>query len=368
MTSHVVVLGAGYSGLVAAKLIARSGARVTLINDRDRFVERVRLHQLAAGQPLADLPLTELLDGSGVQLHVNRVVRIDAEARRVHCVDGSTRDYDTLVYALGSSADLDSVPGVREHAYTVAGQEDADKLRARIAEGGSVTVVGGGLTGLEAVTEFAETHPRLTVRLVTAEPLGAALSAKGAAHVRRVLDRLGVEVRDNAPVAEVRAGGLVLAGGEHLPADVVVWSTGFRLSPLAADAGFTVDRHGRMLVDGSMRSISHPEVYGIGDSAAAQHPNGQELRMSCAAGLPVAQTAARAITARLAGKEPKPLRFRFINQCISLGRDDGLIQFVHADDSPKERVLTGRLAARYKETVVRSTIFLFHHPGMPTSI
>jgi hypothetical protein len=73
------------------------------------------------------------------------------------------------------------------------------------------------------------------------------------------------------------------------------------------------------------------------------------------------------MAAELAGREPRPLRFRYVSQCISLGRRDGLVQFVHADDTPREAVLTGRLAALYKEAIVRGTVLFERHPTLPAS-
>ncbi|MBP2338566.1 NADH dehydrogenase FAD-containing subunit [Saccharothrix coeruleofusca] len=360
MAERIVVVGAGYAGLAAAKLAARwTGARVTLVNERDRFVERVRLHQLAAGQRLRDLPLAELLAGTGVELAVDRVTAIEAATRKVELTGGAL-GYDRLIYALGSRADLGSVPGAAEHARAVATLEDAERLREDLRDARTVAVVGGGLTGVEAAAELAESRPDLRVRLVTGGELGGALSVKGRRHVRAVFDRLGVQVRDRVRVAEVRADGLVLAGGEVVPADVVVWATGFRVPELAREAGFEVDGSGRLVVDEALRSVSHPEVLGVGDAAAIRRHDGLELRMACATGVPTMQHAVRV----LAGREPEPLGFRYFNQCVSLGRRDGLIQFVDADDNPREAVLTGRLAARYKEAVVRGVVLYQRRPQL----
>ncbi|MFD0885600.1 FAD-dependent oxidoreductase, partial [Streptosporangium algeriense] len=178
--------------------------------------------------------------------------------------------------------------------------------------------------------------------------------------------RLAVEVREHARVAEVHDDHVTLEGGERLGADVTIWATGFRVPGLARQAGFSVDDDGRMLVDSTLRSVSHREVYGIGDAAAVRTADGRELRMACATGLPVAQQAVRAIAARLAGRTPDPVRFRYANQCVSLGRHDGLIQFVRGDDSPVEMVLTGRVAAAYKEAIVKSTVMALRHPWIPT--
>ncbi|HET6500716.1 MAG TPA: FAD-dependent oxidoreductase [Amycolatopsis sp.] len=360
---HIVVLGGGYTGLLAAQLTAkRTNARVTLINATDRFVERVRLHQLASGQRLRELPLTELLDGSGVELIVGTVTGIDAERRLVR-LGGEPVSYDILFYALGSHADLDTVPGAAEHAYSVAGAEESERLRDRLARGGVAAVVGGGLTGIETATELAESRPHVKVRLVTGT-FGGGLSERGRRYLRRTFERLGIELIEGARVAEVRADGLLLADGAHLAADTVVWTTGFQVPPMAREAGFAVDTAGRMIVDATLRSVSHPEVYAIGDAAVARLTDGRELRMACATGLPVAAQAVGALVDRLGGRAPKPLRYRYFTQCVSLGRRDALIQFVRADDSPVEAVLTGRLGAWYKESIARGTIMLQRHVAL----
>ncbi|MWA08322.1 NAD(P)/FAD-dependent oxidoreductase [Streptomyces sp. BA2] len=176
MSHRLVVVGAGYAGLLAAKRLARklrrSDVAITLVNASDRFVERVRLHQLAAGQRLAELSLRQQLRGTSVQLVVGRVTAIDTTCRTV-CMDVAPRTigYDTLVNAVGSRARLDDVlPGAVEHAYAVAGSEQATRLRHRVAElasDGTVAVVGGGLTGLETASELAKSYPELWVRLFT---------------------------------------------------------------------------------------------------------------------------------------------------------------------------------------------------------
>lgn len=362
--TNIVVLGGGYSGLLAARLLARqANTKVTLVNAGDRFVERVRLHQLASGQSPRDLPLAEMLGDSGVELINDRVTAIEADGRTVRlATEPRTVDYDFLFYALGSQADFDSVPGVVDHAYTVTDADHATRLRERLGLGGVVAVVGGGLTGIETAAELAESHPELTVRLVTGDDFGGALSDRGRRHLRHAFARLHIETRDRARVCEVRADGLRLADGEHVDADTVVWTTGFRVPPLARQAGFAVDANDRMVVDDTLCSVSHPNVYGIGDAAAIHGVDGQECRMACAVAVPASARAVGAFIDRLAGRQPKPLRFRFYGQCISLGRRDGLVQLLRADDSPIDAVVTGRLAALVKEAIVRGTVLTQRHP------
>ncbi|GAA1011035.1 oxidoreductase [Acrocarpospora pleiomorpha] len=356
-TPHIAILGAGYTGVMTAKLLAkRTGATVTVVNDRDRFVERMRNHQLASGQRVRHLPLRDLFEGTGIRLIIDQVTRIDPEGRQVELAGGAEPvGYDLLVYALGSHADLDAVPDAAEHAYAVAVAEQAKRLRDRMRTADTVAVVGAGPTGLETAAELAETYPDRTVRLATSGALGEALSERGREYLHRAFDRLGIQVWEHAKVAKVDADGLLLEGGEHVAADVVAWTAGFTVPELARQAGLAVDGRGRMLVDGTLRSESHPEVYGIGDAAAAHTQDGQVLRMGCGPGGLAAACAFHAITARLAGRTPKPLRVKTDALCISLGRRDGLLQPTDLDGSPRGKVRTGRPVAVIKKAVLRTT-------------
>ncbi|MFI9384231.1 NAD(P)/FAD-dependent oxidoreductase [Kutzneria sp. NPDC052558] len=350
--TNIVVIGAGYAGLtVARRLARRATAHVTLVNAAPDFVERIRLHQHAAGEDLRVRPLAEAVRGTGIELVVGRVRAIDPATKEID-VDGRGIGYDTLVYALGSVSDDHGIPGVAENAYPVAGLAEATRLRDLVPAKATVTIVGGSLTGIEAATELAEQHPDLHVRMVAGHAPGSGLSVKARRHLGRVFDRLGIEVRTGARVAKVLADSVVLTDSEELASDITVWATGFRVSPLATQAGVRTAHSGRIVVDATLRSVSHPDIYAVGDSAAVQI-DGQELRMACATAEPMAEYAARAIATRLRGEEPKPFSYRYFLQCISLGRKDGLVQLVDAHDRPKETVITGRVAALVKEGIVR---------------
>ncbi|WP_405160292.1 FAD-dependent oxidoreductase [Nocardia sp. NBC_01499] len=349
---RIVVLGAGYAGLAAAGRLVRTarGAEITVVDARARFVERVRLHQQAAGQQISAWDLREILESKKIRFVNARASEIDTEDKRVLLDTATVLDYDTLVYALGSIADQNGVPGVAEHAHSVSTPEDADRFTA---PGGAVVVVGAGATGIELAAELAESQPDSRVSLLSPEEPGAWLSPRAQAHIRRVLERLGVEIRSDAKVIEVTEGGVRLADGSLIGSAATVWTAGFAVPDLAARAGLSVDGAGRVLTDASLRSVSHPDVYAAGDSAVIAGPGGRELRMACATALPTGTYAADAVAARLRGAEPGRLRYRFVLQCLSLGRRDGLIQFLHADDSPGRIVLTGRTAAWVKELIVR---------------
>ncbi|MEV6791496.1 FAD-dependent oxidoreductase [Streptomyces sp. NPDC051320] len=378
MQHRIVVLGAGYTGAIAAgrlaKRLRREDVAITLVNAEPDFVERVRLHQLAVGQELSPRPFSEMFAGTGVALRLAKVTGVDVERRTV-TLNGANEaeelEYNTLVYALGSGWNDQGVPGVTEHAQEIAGRPGALRLRERLARldaGQPVVVVGGGLTGLEAATEIAEARPDLDVTLVARGTLGDWLSPKGRRHLRKVADKLGLTVHEHVTVTGVETDHVATADGTTIPAAVTVWTTGFAVHPIAKATTLDVTDTGRIVVDDTLRSVSHPDVYAIGDAALAMGPGGKPLRMSCASGVPSAWQAADAVAARLTGGKLPKASARYFNQCVSLGRKEGLIQYVTADDRAVRAALTGRLAAVYKELVCKGAAWGVANPtlGMPT--
>lgn len=360
-TAHrVVVLGAGYAGMsaaiqLAARVKGREGVQVTLVNAQERFTERMRLHMTGTGQRSSELSIPELLEGTRARFVGGRVTAMDADARTVRIDDDRVLHYDTLVYALGGAADTSTVPGAEDHAYTLSSAQDAELLAARLGRLGSGTVVvaGSGLTGIESAAEIAEQRPELNVVLLGRAEPGAAMNPKAKAYVRAALDRLGVQVRAGAEVVKVLPDAVELAGGESIAADAVLWTSGTRVSPLAAAAGLTVDERGRIVTDAALRSVSHADVYAVGDAAAIRQGYGV-MHGTCQGGMPTGVHAALSIDRVLKGKQPKPFRFGYYHTPVSLGRHDAVVQFTRPDDSPRRIHLTGRMAARYKETVTAS--------------
>ncbi|MFE6920150.1 NAD(P)/FAD-dependent oxidoreductase [Nocardia sp. NPDC057663] len=347
---RIVVLGAGYAGLSAARRLASKArdAAITVVDTRAEFVERVRLHQAAAGQSIGRWDLRELLERKGAEFVRARVTELDPDAKQVRLDGEWTIGYDTLVYALGSAADRTSVPGVADYAHSVATPEDVRALPA-----GPVIVVGAGSTGIELAAELAESHRDSQVTLLGSEEPGGWLSARAVEHIRSGLTALGVEIRSGVKVAEVLPGGVRLVDGTVVPAAAVVWTAGFTVPALARRAGLAVDEQGRIRTDETLRSVSHPDIYAAGDAALIDGPGGRPLRMACATALPTGSYVARAIVTRARGTEPEPMTFRYHLQCISLGRRDAVIQFLDADDTPATRVLRGRTGAWVKERIVR---------------
>jgi NADH dehydrogenase len=354
--THVVVVGGGYAGTMAANhLRLRADVHITLVNPRPQFVERIRLHQLAAGTGTATADYGSLL-GTGIRLVVDNADHIDAAARRVLLASGAALDYDYLIYAVGSTGAAPvAVPGADEYAYLLAELEGAQRLRYALADlhpSAAVTVVGGGLTGIEAAGELAEQGRSVT--LVCGGILGPSLSGPGRRSVAKQLRKLGVAVLEAAAVSEVRWDSVVLNDGAVLASAATVWTAGFGVPDLAARSGLRTDSLGRLLTDETLTSISDQRIVAAGDAAA---PSNQPLRMSCQAAIPLAAQAANTVLSRIAGTAPAALNQAFTGQCISVGRSYGTIQLARTDDTPIRLYVGGRMAASVKELVCKGTVW-----------
>ena len=188
--------------------------------------------------------------------------------------------------------------------------------------------------------------------------LSTAAKRRCARRLENALYRLGVEVRTGATAARVLPGAVELEDGERIPTDVTLRTTGVAYSPLAAEAGITVDATGRVTVDAALRSVSHPEIFAIGDAAAVRQADGV-IHGTCQSGIPTAAHTAESITRVLHGKEPRPFRFGYLYQPVSLGRKDAVIQFTNPNDTPSRWYLKGRAAIAYKEAVSSSPLKVY---------
>ncbi|WP_027932123.1 NAD(P)/FAD-dependent oxidoreductase [Amycolatopsis thermoflava] len=346
-THKVIVIGGGYAGTLAAnRLRMRDDVDVTLVNPRPAFVDRIRLHQFVAGTGEATVDFGTMLD-DGVHLVVDTATRIDTAARAVRLASGRELGYDYVVYAVGSTAAAPTVPGAAEFAVPVAELESARRLRDELdalpAEA-PVTVVGGGLTGIETAAELAERGRRVT--LACGGTLAPSLSAGGRRYIAKWLSRHGVAVVEAAKVAEVRPDAVVFDDGTTRASALTVWSAGFAVPELAAASGLSTDDLGRLLTDETLTSVDDDRIVAAGDSAA---PSGLPLRMSCQVAGPLGAQAADTVLSRIAGTEPPVLDVALVGSCVSLGRHAAVRQFAHKDDTAQNFYVGGRLGAAYKE-------------------
>lgn len=326
----VVVIGAGYAGTIAAnRLVKKADAEVTVVNPRPGFVERVRLHEHIAGSGSAVTPLTEMLDPR-IRLVVGTVDKIGDGSLLL--ADGTTLPFDRAIYAAGGA------PTAPSGTHVVGALETAEEARRALAalpDGAAVTVVGGGLTGIETAAEVAEARPALRVRLLSEGEVGASLGPGARARVRRELDRLGVAVERGRYDGAGRA-------------DLVLWAVATQVSDLAARSGLAVDEAGRVVVDEFLRSVSDPRIVAVGDGAAVPG-----ARLSCQTALPQGAHGADNLARELAGRPAKPFSMGYTGQNVSIGRKRAVIQAARRDDTPTRIQFGGRSAALVKEQVCR---------------
>ena len=369
---RIVILGGGYAGVMAALRLANrtrgESVKITLVNGRDAFVERTRLHEATVGNHPPAPSLSAMLGEAGVHFVQGWVKGLDLARRTVQIdaiqADGASHPqalaYDKLIYALGSFTALSGLPGAAEYALPVERHDAIASRLAQLPSGARVLVIGAGLTGLEVATEIAERYPHLAVAMVTGSKVGQDLAPAGQRYLRNALRKLGVEVHEQTRLARLEDGMAIATNGATLPFDLSIMSAGFAVSKLAQEVGLAVNGRGQVLVDPYLRSVSHPAIYAAGDAATMEEGCPVTLRMACATALPMAAHAAENVARTVRGMAEEPFRFGYFVRCISLGRRAALVQFVDAADRPRRWVLTGRVGMWVKENILRWVMSSLH--------
>jgi NADH dehydrogenase len=341
---RVVVVGAGFAGLAAARALAGCDARVTVLDRRNHHLFQPLLYQVAtAALSTGDIaaPVRHVLRAqANAEVLLGEVARVDAAARTVVLADGARVPYDALVVATGATH---SYLGHEDWAPLAPGLktlEDAVEIRRRIltayeraereadpaARAALLTfvVVGGGPTGVElagALSEIARytlasdfrhiSPASARVILIEAMPrVLPAYSQRLSAEARRQLEEIGVEVRTGTRVTGVDAEGVELSG-ERIRARTVLWGAGVAASPLGRGLGGPTDRTGRVEVLPDLSVPGRPEIFVAGDLARFVGPRGQVPGIAPAAmqmGLRAARNALRRVHGR------RTIRFRYFDR------------------------------------------------------
>jgi NADH dehydrogenase FAD-containing subunit len=370
-STRILVLGAGIAGLLftlrLAGKVAHEPVQITLIDELDTFTIRPRLHEFATHERVFRRPFLEILRKTQVQFLEARVTSLDPSQHRVMIQDQQQQQqeltYDYLVYALGSMTDRQGVPGVAQYAYSLSarGPFSATALRETLPElgarGGQVVVCGGGATGIETAAQVASVYPQIKVSLVTHGSLALSWDKSVADAIRRRLVSLRVEIVEQSDVRAVRAHSVVLDHGRELACSLCIWTAGFVVPPLARDAGLPVNERDQMLVDPFLRSVSHQEIYAIGDAASpVEDPGVAHVRMSAFTASIMGAHAADCLSAILKGQTPKPLSFAYLAQAIALGRHNAIFFLLSPDDQPRQPYITGWLGSLVRVAVVNFVV------------
>ncbi len=360
----VVILGAGYAGLMAALRLnrKRDTLRIVLINASDRFLERVRLQESIVTEVTPRISsISAFLAESNIEFICGAVASFDADRRSVRVIsDAQAQEimFDQAIYALGSRVDVGGVPGAAEHAYRLEaaeGSRSPSALRARLQENAGrpirVVTVGGAETAVEVAGEIKTAWPNIEMTMVCSSRCGDIKGARVETAIRGELSRLGVRMIDQTTVTEVRSADVVTDEGRSIPFDICVWSGGLRSPPVASTAGLATDTKGRIWVDPNLRSISHPHIIAVGDAAHPVAPTGAPYRLSAFAAITTGAYAADVIHAHRAKRQVEPFSFSTFGQGIAIGR--GGVGFPsYRDDKQRWFILTGQTARQVRNFFV----------------
>lgn len=357
---HVVIAGAGFGGLAAAKALGGKLVDVTLIDRQNHHLFQPLLYQVAtAALSPADIaaPIRSIVkDHANIRVVLDTVEGVDAAGHQIMLRDGAPMPYDWLILATGARHSyfgndhwegdapglktIDDATAVRRNVLIALEkaevETDPEKRNALL----TFIVIGGGPTGVEmagAIAELARRSVSMEFRHITPHCSRIILVDSGdrllksfpdtlSAKARTALESLGVEVRTGIRISDLHDHGVEI-GGEFVGAQTIVWAAGVTASPAARWLGLDPDRSGRVPTCPELRAPDHPEIFVIGDTAAC--PDGKEGTLPGVA--PVAKQqgrhAAQTILATMAGKPCKAFKYRNYGNMATIGRKHAVADF-----------------------------------------
>jgi NADH:quinone reductase (non-electrogenic) len=368
---RIVVVGGGAGGLelvtrLGNKLGRRRKAHVTLIDRRRTHLWKPLLHEVAAGS--MDLGMHEIEYLAQAHWHhftfrLGALIGIDRTRRTVRVaryLDDEGREvlperefgYDTLVIAIGSLTNDFGTRGVKAHAIPLETAEQAERFHTRLVNAClrantqseplrpgqlHVAIIGAGATGTELAAELHKTTRQLVaygldridpdkdikIHLIEAAPrILPALPERLSEGAARLLDGLKVQVRTGTPVTEVGAGGVTLANGTLIPAELVVWAAGIKAPDLLKDiAGLETNKLNQLVVRPTLQTTRDDAIFAFGDCAACPWPGHKgSVPPRAQAAHQQASHLARELPRRIAGMAVREWRYRDFGSLVSLGQ------------------------------------------------
>lgn len=349
---HVVIVGAGFAGINAAKVLRKAPVDVTLIDRNNYHKFQPLLYQVATAGLEAD-EIAHSVRGlfrwqANIRFRLGTVRTIDRRRKTVYLMSGPPVPYDYLILAAGAVTNYYGVEGAAEYAFPLKSLPEAIRLRnhvirrfevsdrdpASAGEGAlNFVLVGGGPTGVEMAGALVELFDMLRgdfpqfdvskaqVFLLESQPdLLMAFAPALRRYTRRVLERRGVQVRTGTTVARVEPGAVYLASGERIPTQTLIWAAGVRAHPLADTLGTEQARGGRLVVEADLSVPGHPEIFAVGDMAAGRDEQGELYPQLAPVAMQQGTHAAKQILRRLRGEATKPFRYVNYGTMATIGR------------------------------------------------
>ncbi len=374
MPKQILILGAGYAGLVCAletrKRLTDDDVVVTLVNKHTYHQLITQLHETAAGarsDRSVRIPLEKVLRGKDVELVKGTVQRIVPAEKQVILDGGRTLAYDYLVVALGSEAEYFGVPGMREHAFILKSVNQARLIRSHIESCFArymyerrssllrFVVGGAGFSGIELVGELADALPKLAaeagidyslVELYNVEAMPGILPGFDpdlADAAQESLKSRGVRFLTSTPIVKVEPGAVYLKNDTVLETETVVWTGGVRGNQIVVDAGFATEPRGRAKVDQYLQSVNTRDTYMLGDCAIVIGENGRPLPPTAQIAWQMGTSAADSLYHDIRGGVKTAFHPVIQGTLASLGRKDAVGKV------GRSMKLHGRIASLAKE-------------------
>jgi NADH dehydrogenase len=349
---RVVILGAGFGGLTAARAMA-DDAHVTLV-DRHNFQTFLPLlYQVSTAGLAADHvahPIRGALRKSGIAFRMGSPISIDHKNKSIKLDSSEVLDFDYLIVALGSATADFGIPGVEEHALGMKSVTEALNIRAEVMRRFedlcrfedetifSISVVGGGPTGVEMAGAFAElvrgplkndqahAAAHIKINLIEAGPrILPMFSEKLSAHAKKDLEKLGVTVHLNTAVQEIKPRKIEIKDGSTIASEVTIWAAGVKGEPTGALLNLPLVNT-RIDVDNTLQVKHYPHIFAIGDIAGLVGENGRLLPMVAPVAMQQGRHVAKQIKALVAGKALKDFKYIDKGSMATIGRHKAIVE------------------------------------------
>ena len=350
---RVVILGAGFGGLTAAKALAKD-ADVTVV-DRHNFQTFLPLlYQVATAGLAADHvahPVRGALRKSGVKFRMGSPISVDHKNKSVKLDSSEVLEFDHLVVALGSATADFGVAGVNEHALGMKSVHEAIGIRAEVMRRFedlcrfedqtrlSLSVVGGGPTGVEMAGALAELKrgplkndeanaaEHIDIYLIEAGPrILPMFSEKLSARAKKDLEKLGVKVLLNTAVQEVKPRQILIKGGTSIPSEVTVWAAGVKGEPTGGLLNLPLEGT-RISVAQNLQVSHYPHIWAIGDISSAKGADGGFLPMVAPVAMQQGRWVAKQIMRAARGQALQDFKYLDKGSMATIGRHKAVVQF-----------------------------------------
>lgn len=366
MTKKIVILGAGYAGVHAAKKLAKKykknpDVEITLIDKNPFHTLMTELHEVAGGRVPEDsvkIELSKIFHRTKVKVVVDYIEKVNTDEKLITTTKGQF-EYDYLIVGTGSEPAFFGVPGVKENGFTLWSLEDALKIREHIKsrfkaasyesdedkrrEMLTFIVAGSGFTGIEMAGELLEWKSKLAydyrvdvneVKIMVVEAMSTILNMldrKQADKAERYMIKHGVEIFKDSPIVEVASNSIKLKDGREIPTETLIWTCGVQANQEAAEYGLKTVRAGRLETNEYMEAVGEEGVYVVGDIAYCEEEKGKPNLQIVEAAEQTAVTAVKNIIESVSNSDKKvPFKSNYHGFMVSIGGRYGVANLMGA--------------------------------------